>query len=65
MSTVTLHGNPVNVAGQRPTIGSQAPAFTLVAADLSEKSLADFAGMRKASQFQYNISKGKGSRPRR
>ncbi|WP_455231584.1 thiol peroxidase [Geopseudomonas aromaticivorans] len=47
MSQVTLKGNPVRVDGQLPQAGAQAPAFRLVAADLSDKSLADFAGQRK------------------
>jgi thiol peroxidase len=46
-STVTLGGNPVQVAGDFPAVGQQAPQFALVAADLSDKSLADFAGKRK------------------
>ena len=47
MSQVTLKGNPVRVDGQFPQVGSQAPAFRLVAGDLSDKTLADFAGQRK------------------
>ena len=47
MSSVTFKGNPVNVAGSLPAVGSQAPAFSLVAGDLSDKTLADFAGKRK------------------
>lgn len=47
MSTVTLGGNPVDVAGHFLAKGEAAPAFTLVAADLSNKQLADYAGKRK------------------
>lgn len=47
MSTITLKGNPTQTNGDLPAIGSQAPDFTLVAADLSEKSLSDFAGKTK------------------
>jgi thiol peroxidase len=47
MSQVTLKGNPVRVDGALPQAGSQAPAFRLVAGDLSDKTLADFAGKRK------------------
>jgi thiol peroxidase len=47
MSTVTLHGNPVSVNGQFPATGSSAPAFTLVAGDLSDTALSSFAGKRK------------------
>lgn len=47
MTTVTLGGNPINLAGQFPNAGQQAAAFSLVAADLSNKALKDFAGKRK------------------
>lgn len=47
MSTVTLRGNPVQLAGSFPSVGQQAPGFTLVAKDLSDVSLASFAGKRK------------------
>lgn len=47
MSSVTFKGNPVSLAGSVPAVGSQAPAFALVAGDLSDKTLADFAGKRK------------------
>ncbi|MCO7521013.1 MULTISPECIES: thiol peroxidase [unclassified Pseudomonas] len=47
MAQVTLKGNPVQVKGELPKAGAQAPAFSLVAADLSDKSLKDFAGKRK------------------
>ncbi|HRE15919.1 MAG TPA: thiol peroxidase [Rhodocyclaceae bacterium] len=46
-NTVTLGGNPVEVAGDFPQVGQQAPAFTLVASDLADTSLASFAGKRK------------------
>nr|WP_294864056.1 thiol peroxidase [uncultured Pseudogulbenkiania sp.] len=47
MATVTLRGNPVDVAGQLPAQGGSAADFTLTAADLSEVSLASFAGKKK------------------
>lgn len=46
-STVTLGGNPIEVAGNFPTKGQQAPAFSLVGKDLADVSLASFAGKRK------------------
>lgn len=58
MSTVTLHGDPVHVGGNLPAVGSQAPAFTLVATDLSEKALADFAGKRKVLNIFPSIDTG-------
>lgn len=47
MSKVTLHGNPINVEGELPSKGQQAPAFSLVNADLADVSLAQFSGKRK------------------
>ncbi|MBM2885308.1 thiol peroxidase [Chromobacterium amazonense] len=47
MATVTLRGNPVEVAGKLPAKGEQAPALQLTGADLAEVSLASYAGKRK------------------
>jgi len=46
MAQVTLGGNPVNTSGNLPAVGSAAPAFTLTNTDLSDVSLADYAGKR-------------------
>lgn len=47
MATVTLRGNPVEVAGSLPQKGQTAPEFKLVGKDLKDVSLADFSGKRK------------------
>jgi len=47
MSTVTLKGNPLDVAGTFPAVGTAAPAFSLVAKDLSDASLETYSGKRK------------------
>jgi len=47
MATVTLGGNPIEVAGAFPKPGQTAPAFTLVGKDLKDVALKDFAGRRK------------------
>lgn len=47
MSTVTLKGEPVSVAGNLPKKGDSAPDFSLVNKDLKAVSLRDFAGKRK------------------
>ena len=47
MATVTLAGNPIEVAGKFPQPGQTASAFTLVGKDLKDVSLKDFAGKRK------------------
>ncbi|WP_049261209.1 thiol peroxidase [Neisseria bacilliformis] len=47
MSKVTLQGNPVEIGGSFPAAGAAAPALSLAAGDLSDKTLTDFAGKRK------------------
>jgi thiol peroxidase len=47
MARVTFKGNPINTSGALPSVGSRAPGFSLVAADLSEKTLDDYAGKKK------------------
>lgn len=42
MAQITLGGDAIETCGQLPS--GSAPDFTLVAADLSEKTLADYAG---------------------
>lgn len=44
MAQITFKGNPIHTNGTLPQVGSKAPEFKLTAADLSEKSLADFSG---------------------
>ena len=46
-SSVTLKGNPVDVAGSLPKVGSTAPNFTLVDKALADVTLDSFAGKRK------------------
>ncbi len=46
MAQTALQGNPVNLAGELPAVGSPAPAFKLVDKDLGDKTLADFAGKK-------------------
>lgn len=47
MASVTLKGNPVTLNGDLPAVGSQAPDFSLVGADLGDVSLGSFRGKRK------------------
>jgi thioredoxin-dependent peroxiredoxin len=47
MTTVTLKGNPVGLAGAFPKSGDAAPDFNLTGKDLAEVSLKDYAGKRK------------------
>ena len=47
MAQTALKGTPVNLAGELPAVGSTAPDFKLVAGDLSDVTLADYAGKKK------------------
>lgn len=44
MATITLKGNEIHTSGNLPENGSSAHDFSLVAPDLSIKSLSDFKG---------------------
>lgn len=46
-SAVTLGGDPIDISGTFPRMGETAPEFTLVGNDLSDISLASYAGRRK------------------
>ncbi len=58
MSTVSLGGNPVEVAGSFPQVGATAADFSLVAADLSTATLATFAGQRKVLNIVPSLDTG-------
>lgn len=47
MATTAFKGTPVQTNKDLPALGSPAPDFLLIAGDLSEKTLADFAGKKK------------------
>ncbi len=46
MATITIKGNEVHTTGNLPQTGEQAPEFSLVASDLSEKQLSDYKGKK-------------------
>lgn len=46
MQTVYFQGNPVEVYGEMPQVGSKAPNFVLTSASLSDISLDDYKGTR-------------------
>lgn len=56
--TVHFQGNPVTVANVIPQAGSKAQAFTLVAKDLSDVSLSQYAGKRKVLNIFPSIDTG-------
>lgn len=55
---VTLGGNPIEVSGSFPKVGDTAPDFKLVSGDLSDVSLADFAGKKKLLNIVPSLDTG-------
>ncbi|MEO1879374.1 MAG: redoxin family protein, partial [Methylococcales bacterium] len=47
MATITFQGNPLNTAGDLPSVGNTAPDFSLVNGELQDVSLANFVGKVK------------------
>jgi len=47
MAQIKLRGNPIKTNGDLPAVGSQAPDFKLVDANLQEVTLANFKGKKK------------------
>lgn len=45
MASISLRESPIHTSGNLPIVGSKAPDFTLIAIDLSRKSLKDYAGL--------------------
>lgn len=58
MATITLKGNPIQTVGTLPAKGAAAPDFKLVAGDLSEASLANFAGKKKIINIVPSLDTG-------
>ncbi|QDS94177.1 Thiol peroxidase [Roseimaritima multifibrata] len=46
MADFKLKGNPFHTCGDLPSVGADAPAFSLAKIDLNETTLADYAGKR-------------------
>lgn len=47
MATIKLGGNPIHTKGELPAVGAKAPDFVLTGSDMSDVSLATFAGKKK------------------
>ena len=58
MATTNFKGNPVNLNGEMPPVGSKAPDFTLVKGDLSETKLSDYAGKKLILNIFPSIDTG-------
>jgi thiol peroxidase len=58
MAKITLQGGEINTIGNLPAVGSKAADFNLVAADLSEKTLADYKGKKVVMNIFPSLDTG-------
>lgn len=58
MAEITLKGNPIHTIGALPQAGAPAPDFKLTRADLSDVSLADFAGRKLVLNIVPSLDTG-------
>jgi len=58
MAQITLQGNPINTNGDLPAVGSTAPDFSMVDAELNNVGLADFAGKKKVLSIVPSLDTG-------
>jgi thiol peroxidase len=58
MATITFKGNPVQTIGSLPAKGTKAPDFRLTAGDLSDVSLATYAGKVKILNIVPSLDTG-------
>lgn len=58
MAQTALQGNPVQLSGDLPAVGSTAPDFSLTAGDLSDVNLASYAGKKKLLNIVPSLDTG-------
>jgi thiol peroxidase len=58
MASITLGGNEIHTSGDLPAVGSAAPAFALVGADLSDINSEGLAGKRVVLNIFPSIDTG-------
>ena len=58
MANITIGGNAIHTNGTIPQAGSNAPEFSLVAADLSRKTLNDYKGSRLILNIYPSVDTG-------
>lgn len=58
MASITFHDNPVQTSGNLLSVGDTAKDFTLVGADLSDKSLSDYKGKNVILNIFPSINTG-------
>jgi thiol peroxidase len=58
MAKITLGGLPIETSGSLPAVGSKAPDFLLTKEDLSDVTLASFAGKKKIINIVPSLDTG-------
>lgn len=58
MAEITFKGTPIHTVGSLPANGTTAPDFTLTKTDMSDVSLADFAGKKKILNIVPSLDTG-------
>lgn len=58
MAEITLEGNPIHTNGDLPAVGSEAPDFKLVASDLADVTLENYAGKKKLLNIVPSLDTG-------
>jgi thiol peroxidase len=58
MATITLQGNEISTNGELPAVGSRAPDFHLVDAELNDRYLKDYAGKKKLLNIVPSLDTG-------
>lgn len=58
MATVTLQGNPIKTSGDLPAVGSKLPDFSLTDKNLTDRTLADYAGKKKLISIVPSLDTG-------
>ena len=58
MASITFHGDPVSTVGELPAVGSAAPAFDLVGADLTPVTSQSLAGRRVVLNIFPSVDTG-------
>lgn len=58
MAQTALQGNPVQLSGELPAVGTAAPDFSLTAGDLSDVNLATYSGKKKLLNIVPSLDTG-------
>ncbi|RXK18243.1 thiol peroxidase [Macrococcus sp. DPC7161] len=58
MTNITFKNNPITLLGEQVTVGSVAPDFSVLANDLSVRTLADYEGKKKLISVVPSIDTG-------